>query len=145
MRPLGSWDTPNEVFLNNGCDGEPAVYALTSRFTGRVKVLATGDHFLTWVTSASISLCGTPSQAMSTLTRTSVKPTGFSVTSPVPQTAVMLRSPSSCSSSLLTIQPRCTALACSPTARQEPSAASEASDGLGAVSSPNRPGGSSTI
>ena len=29
---------------------------LTSRLTGRVNVLATGDHFLTWVTSASISL-----------------------------------------------------------------------------------------
>ena len=34
-------------------------------------MLATGDHFLTWVTSASISLFGTPSHSMSTLTRTS--------------------------------------------------------------------------
>src|ERR1700683_3863980 len=32
-----------------------------------------------------------------------------------------------------------------PTARQEPSAASEASEGFGAVSSPSSPGGSSTI
>src|SRR3954447_19587152 len=70
-------------------------------------------------------------------------PRGVEITlPPVPQTAVMLRSPSSSSSSLLTIQPRCTALACSPTARQEPSAASEASDGLGAVSSPRSPGSS---
>src|ERR1700688_4519946 len=131
MRPLGSLDTPNEAFLKKCCDGEPAVYALTSRFTGRVKVLATGDHFLTWMTSASISDCGTPSHSMSTLIRTSVKPTGFSLTSPVPHTAVMWRSPSSCSSSLLTIQPRCTALAWRPTARHEPSAANEASDGFG--------------
>ena len=64
------------------------------------------DHFLTWVTSASISAWETPSHCMSTLTRTSVKPTGFSLTSPVPHTAVMLRSPSSSSSSLLTVQPR---------------------------------------
>src|SRR5271155_3618346 len=32
-----------------------------------------------------------------------------------------------------------------PTARQEPSAASEASEGFGAVSSPSSPGGSSTM
>src|ERR1700738_4279952 len=114
MRPLGSSDAPNETLLK--FDG----YALTSRLTGRVKVLATGDHFLTCDTSASISLCGTPSHSMSTLTRTSVKPTGFSLTSPVPHTAVILRSPSSWSSSLLTIHPRWTALACSPTARHEP-------------------------
>ena len=82
---------------------------------------------------------------MSTFTRTSVKPTGFSPRSPVPQTPVMLRSPSSASSSLRTVQPRCTALACRPTARHEPSAASEASEGLGAVSSPSRAGGSSTM
>src|SRR6201999_1711286 len=120
-------------------------YTPTSRLTGLVKVLATGDHFFTWATSALISSGETPSHSMSTLTRTSVKPTGFSLTSPVPQTAVMLRSPSSSTSSLLTVQPRCTALACRPTARQEPSAAREASDELGAVSSPSRPGGSSTM
>ena len=34
-------------------------------------MLATGDHFFTWATSASISLFGTPSHSMSTLTRTS--------------------------------------------------------------------------
>src|SRR5215468_1659312 len=120
-------------------------YTPTSRLTGRVKVLATGDHFFTCATSALISSCETPSHSISTLTRTSVNPTGLSETSPVPHTAVMLRSPSSSSSSLLTVQPRCTALACGPTARQEPSAASEASDGFGAVSSPSSPGGSSTM
>src|SRR3569832_3029687 len=114
----------------------------TSRLTGRVKVLATGDHFFTCATSALISSWAMPSHSLSTLTRTSVNPTGLSEVSPVPQTAVMLRSPSSSSSSLLTIQPRCTALACRPTARHEPSAASEASEGFGAVSSPCWLGGS---
>src|SRR6266851_5339151 len=47
-------------------------------------------------------------------------------------------------SRLTTVMPRATALAWMPTARHEPSAASEASDGLGAVSSPSSPGGSST-
>src|ERR1700675_4002989 len=147
MRPLSSSGSPQEAQLKGQLRRRHSrrLYALIWTFTGRVKVLATGDHFLTWATSASMSAFGTPSHSMSTLTRTSVKPTGFSLTSPVPHTAVMLRSPSSSSSSLLTIQPRCTALACSPTARHEPNAASEASDGLGAVSSPNRPGGSSTM
>ena len=58
----------------------------TSRLTGRVKVLATGDHFFTWATSALMSSDEMPSHSMSTLTRTSVKPTGLSETSPVPQT-----------------------------------------------------------
>src|SRR5580693_1011665 len=40
--------------------------------------------------------------------------------------------------------PLATALAWMPTARHDPSAASEASEGFGAVSSPSKPGGSST-
>ncbi len=56
----------------------PSAQTPTSRLTGRVNVLATGDHFFTWATSALISSCAMPSHSMSTLTRTSVKPTGLS-------------------------------------------------------------------
>ena len=43
-----------------------------------MKVLATGDHLTTWSIRASTSGFGA-SHSMSTLTRTSVKPTGFSL------------------------------------------------------------------
>ena len=76
--------------------------------------------------------------------RTASKPTGFGLVSPAPQTEVMLMSASSSSSSERMVMSRATALAWMPTARHEPSAASDASDGLGAVSWPRSPGGAST-
>src|SRR4030081_1048488 len=71
----------------------------TSRLTGRVKLLATGDQTFAWAISASSSARGRSASRL-ILARTSVKPTGFSDRSPVPQTPVMLRSPSSSISSL---------------------------------------------
>src|ERR1700754_4988049 len=63
-------------FLFAGTGTRPGAHRhVTSRFTGRVKVFATGDHFFTCWISASISLWGMPSHSKSTFTRTSVKPT----------------------------------------------------------------------
>jgi len=117
---------------------------LTSTGTALRKVPVTGDQRTACATSSS-SVLRSASPSTWALMRTAVKPTGFSLMSPTPHTEVMLMSPSSSSSMRLNVMPRSMALAWMPTEMHEPSAASAASDGLGAVSSPSSAGGSSTM
>src|SRR5699024_8899210 len=125
----------------HGQELDPVVVEV-SRATGRMKVLATGDH----LTASSLIFCSVASSASPSsemFARTVVMPSSFSGSrSPTPQTAEMSISPSSSISIFVSVTPRWLAMAWIPTLMHDPSAPRAYSVGFGAWSSPRRGCGS---